>query len=99
MDSPLFSHKVTLVSVAEAVRQGDWARAESLVASLDSIALPTGHAELGEYLDSLRETLLTARIARSHLGAACHRIAAASSFSGGSDVPPVWRKAAASAES
>lgn len=67
-------------SLTEAARGGDWVRTEALVRELRRAPMPTDPAALASYLGALREALVAARIARTHLVATLHRISAAASF-------------------
>jgi hypothetical protein len=69
-----------VASLQEAVRKGDWTRAEQLAAALSQTPVPMGATALGEYLDNLRETVVVAKVSRSHIVATLNRLRAAARF-------------------
>lgn len=73
-------HALTAAAIGEAARAGDWGRVASLLETLARSAPPAEPEALAEYLDSLREALIAARISRAHLATRLHRIRAAASF-------------------
>jgi hypothetical protein len=69
-----------VASLQEAVRKGDWARAGQLAATLSQTPVPMDATLLGKYLDNLRETVVLAKVSRSHMVATLNRLRAAAKF-------------------
>jgi hypothetical protein len=79
MDSRPSDAPARLVRLRDAIRGGNWGDADAISRELERCALPQGSA-LGEYLETLRETLTLARAARSNAAASLARIRAAVRF-------------------
>jgi hypothetical protein len=69
-----------LAHVRDAIRGGNWTRAESVARGLAQCAIPRQQDELGEYLDALKQTLILAKASRSNAAASLARVRAASRF-------------------
>jgi hypothetical protein len=74
------SASTQLVLLRNSIRGGNWEAAESLAHTLQHCELPATQSELGEYLNTLKQTLIAARASRSNAAAALARIRAASKF-------------------
>lgn len=91
MDSRRSELTDVVIVLKDAARRGDWQQATRLLATLAQSTPPSDVRALGEYLASLREALIAAKISRSHLAANLHRVRAAASFGSARQLPPERR--------
>jgi hypothetical protein len=80
MASPL-SDILGLVScLQESARRGDWKSAAEFAAMLRQQTVPGNPEELAEYLRSLKQALIVAKVSRAHSAASLARCNAAAQF-------------------
>jgi hypothetical protein len=80
MDSPRSDALDSLPRLLEFARGGDWQNAAALAAGLGQLTVQRDGADMEEYLRLLGETLIVAKIWRSHAGASLARLNAAAKF-------------------